>query len=218
MLNHNNFFYNKLLLHFPTICIATFVFLFIYSSTLYPGGSQFNSNSIGFSWIHNYWCNLMNVEAGNGQLNPARKYSITALIVLSFGLMIFFINFGIKLVDNYIWKWLFILSSIFSMVSAMLIFSEYHDLMTIISSLFGLVIVIGILRKFYYSEHWVFKMTGFGCIVILVLNNFIYYTEIFLEALPLIQKISIVIILTWIVGLNYQLEYIKSAKLAIDKK
>ena len=94
------------------------------------------------------------------------------------------------------------LFGILSMLCASLIFTDYHDLMTTLSSIFGLVVVIGIIREIYKSDLALFKITGVCCVLLLAVNNYIYYTDHLISALPLIQKITFALILSWIIGLN----------------
>ena len=201
----------------PVIGIAIFVGLYIFSSTLYPGGSQANLNSEGFDWINNYWCNLMNEKGMNGQPNPAKPYSIIAMIILCLSLMFFFIQFAQIYSKSKIWKRIIKTSGIISMSFAILIFTKYHDLMTTLSSIFGLFVVIGIIREVYKSKLSIYKITGVICILILGLNNYIYYTQQFIEVLPLLQKITFAIVLLWIIGLNFEINK-KKIKLAITHR
>ena len=201
----------------PVIGIVIFVGLYIFSSTLYPGGSQANLNSEGFDWINNYWCNLMNENGMNGQPNPAKPYSIIAMIILCLSLMFFFIQFAQIYSKSKIWKRIIKTSGIISMSFAILIFTKYHDLMTTLSSIFGLFVVIGIIREVYKSKLSIYKITGVICILILGLNNYIYYTQQFIEVLPLLQKITFAIVLLWIIGLNFEINK-KKIKLAITHR
>ena len=201
----------------PVIGIVIFVGLYIFSSTLYPGGSQANLNSEGFDWINNYWCNLMNEKGMNGQPNPAKPYSIIAMIILCLSLMFFFIQFAQIYSKSKIWKRIIKTSGIISMSFAILIFTKYHDLMTTLSSIFGLFVVIGIIREIYKSKLSIYKITGVICILILGLNNYIYYTQQFIEVLPLLQKITFAIVLLWISGLNFEINK-KKIKLAITHR
>ena len=201
----------------PVIGIVIFVGLYIFSSTLYPGGSQANLNSEGFDWINNYWCNLMNEKGMNGQPNPAKPYSIIAMIILCLSLMFFFIQFAQIYSKSKIWKRIIKTSGIISMSFAILIFTKYHDLMTTLSSIFGVFVVIGIIREIYKSKLSIYKITGVICILILGLNNYIYYTQQFIQVLPLLQKITFAIVLLWIIGLNFEMNK-KKIKLAITNK
>ena len=66
----------------PLLGALIFIFLYIAATFLYPGGSDFNPLSKGFSWQHNYWCNLLNEEAINGKYNAARPIAIAGMFVL----------------------------------------------------------------------------------------------------------------------------------------
>jgi len=189
----------------PITGMVLFACLFIFSSTLYPGGSQADLQSVGFDWVHNYWCNLMNDTGMNGQMNPARPFAIVAMTVLCFSLMVFFIQFSNSFAKSAFWKPTIKISGVISMSLAALIFTDYHDLMTILSSIFGLVVVIGIIWEVYKSKLSGFKLTGGFCILLLGVNNYIYYSEHFLELLPLIQKITFAIVLGWIDALNFKM-------------
>ena len=201
--------YNKLYIDLvinwiPLIGILLFVLLYLYASSLYPGGSQANINSEGYDWINNYWCNLMNEEGMNGQSNPARPYAVFAMITLCMSLLVFFIQFAEFYSGEKIWKKVIKISGICSMTCAILMFTEYHDLMTIVSSFFGLFLVVGIIREIYRDELLSFKITGILCLILLGLNNYIYYSTQFIKWLPLIQKITFLIVLIWILGLNFE--------------
>jgi len=197
--------YSKLIEKLPTLGILMFIGLYIYSSTLYPGGSQANLNTIGFDWVNNYWCNLLNLKAMNGLSNPARPFAISGMIILCFSLLLFFIQFSKKQASNKFWKITIQIFGIISMTLASLIFTKYHDILTTLSSIFGVIVVIGIIGEIYKSKMTFYKISGILLIVLLALNNFIYYSKQFIEFLPLVQKITFGFVLTWIIGLNYKL-------------
>lgn len=189
----------------PTYGILLFCGLYVYATYLYPGGSQADENSVGFSWVHNYWCNLTNEISINGESNPASPIAISAMAVLCISLMLFFIQFAQVFSKDIRWKRIISLSGIGSMSFAMFIFTSYHDLMTTLSSVFGVFVVIGIIKEIYTRSNRFYKLTGLGCILLLGLNNFIYYTQYGLEYLPLLQKITFAIVLLWIIGLNQKM-------------
>lgn len=141
----------------------------------------------------------------NGQINPARTYAITAMVILCVSLIFFFVQFAQKFAQNRFWKLVIKIFGILTMSFAILIFTKYHDLMTTISSVFGVFVVIGIIYEVYRSNLNLFKIGGIICLILLVLNNYIYYTGNGIDYLPLIQKITFAIVLIWIIGLNYKL-------------
>ena len=189
----------------PILGILSFISLYFYSTLVYPGGSQESAVSEGFSWIHNYWCNLLNEKAINGKMNPARPAAILAMIILCLSLMVFFILFALRFSEKMFWKWSIILNSILSMGLSVFIFTEHHDLITSLASLFGFFAMIGIVKEIYNSQMHFYKILGLLCILLLGLNNYIYYTEHLIEILPLLQKLTFLFVLTWIIGLSLKL-------------
>lgn len=189
----------------PILGTLVFALLYLYSANLYPGGSQADSDSTGFDWLHNYWCNLMNEQAMNGMVNPARPFAITAMVILCGSLAVFFYQFAEFLTKAKTWKLLIRWGGLLSMFFAALMFSPYHDLMTIISSIFGLLVVAGIIKEIYLSSLLLYKVTGAFCLILLGLNNAIYYSTLGIAWLPLVQKVTLVIVLCWIVGLNFEI-------------
>lgn len=190
----------------PTFGILIFTGLYIYAASLYPGGSQADLNSTRFDWINNYWCNLMNENGMNGLENPARPIAIFAMIILCSSLALFFLQFAKYYVEKGIWRLTIQIAGTLSMTSAMLIFTEYHDLLTTISSVFGVLVVVGIFRTIYKSDMKAFKVIAIVCVLLLGVNNFIYYSGNSIEYLPLLQKITFALVLAWIVGLNSKMK------------
>lgn len=201
----------------PTIGILIFICLYLYATQLYPRGSQANVNSIGFDWVNNYWCNLMNKNGMNGLENPARPIAISAMTILCSSFLIFFFQFAKFYVKNKILEMIIRGLGTLSMISATIIFTRFHDIMTTVSSIFVILVVIGIIRVIYKSNWCVFKISGIVCIVLLVINNLIYYSGYLLEYLQLIQKITFVLILTWIIGLNLNMKNKKKLYIYGDK-
>lgn len=189
----------------PTICIFVFAVLYYYSSTLYPGGSQADLTSPGFDWNHNYWSDLMNETGRNEQPNPAEPYAITAMVLLCIGFMIFFIQFAARFSDHRIWRYLIQISGTLTMICAILTFTEYHATMIALSSFFGLFLLVGLIREIYKSNMTLMKAGGILCVLLIIINNYIYFSRNFVEILPLLQKITFAIVLIWIIGLNLEL-------------
>ena len=189
----------------PIVGILIFTGLYVFSSLLYPGGSQVDLDAEGFDWVNNYWCNLTNKKGMNGQLNPARPYAILAMTILCFSLIFFFIQFANAYCKNRKWKSIIKMTGVISMSFALFVFTKYHDVITMLSSFFGLFTVIGIIREVYLSKMVRYKYFGVLCIVLLVINNCIYYSKYFIEVLPLLQKVTFVIVLIWIGALNVKM-------------
>jgi len=196
--------------YLPVIGILLFWSLYFYAASLYPGGSQADSNSVGYDWIHNYWCNLLNVNATNGMPNPARPFAIFAMGILCLSILFFFIQFAKTISNHKIWQKAILYGGGISMFFSLFIFTPYHDLMTTLSSIFGVFAVLGIIIEIYRSDLHFYKISGIFCILLLGMNNFIYYSEIGLFYLPLLQKITMGSVLAWVSGLSWEIIKIKS--------
>lgn len=186
----------------PTIGILVFFTLFYLASLKYPGGSQANLQKSGFDWVNNYWCNLTDYRAMNGQKNSARNISILAMTLLCLSLSFFFVSFSNMFINNTFLRKLTQIFGFISMVFTSFLFTEYHNIFTILSSIFGLVAVIGISYGLAKSSLHLLKYWAVLCIVLLVFNNFIYQTKLSLSILPLLQKITFVSVLLWVVAVN----------------
>ena len=189
----------------PTNGILIFIGLYIYAASIYPGGSPVDPNSIGFDWFNNLWCNLMSEKTINGLDNPASPISIFAAVVLCVSMIIFFFLFVKYFVKSILWKILIKSTGVLAMVSAAFIFTTYHDIMTTILSICGLVGISGILRALHLNKMHFLKGYGFICFLFIGLNNWFYYKEAFHAYLPVVQQMDIFLVLSWTVMINLKM-------------
>ena len=191
-----------LLKYLPTIGIIIFICIYIYASNLYPGGSQADINSMGFDWSNNYWCNLMRENGLNGVKNDARPIALIGIILLCGSMIVFFFQFANHFERNLNWRMAIKISGILAMLSASFIFTEYHDIMTTILSICGIVVIIGMIRALYLNQSILLMVMGILCMIIVGLNNFFYYSEDLIQYSPVVQKCAFVLILSWTIILN----------------
>lgn len=190
----------------PTLGILTFIGLYVYAATLYPGGSQADINSVGFDWRNNYWCNLMSEDAMNGLENPASPVALFGMVILCSSMTLFFFQFANYFVKNKIWKMTIKIAGALAMLSAVFIFTKYHDIMTTILSICGVVGIIGIIIALHKNNLMFFKVSGIICMTLVGANNLFYYNENLIKYLPVLQKVGFILILAWTVGLNLKMK------------
>ena len=82
--------------HLVLICLGISVILIIIATTVYPGGSIQDKNSIGFQWSKNFISNLFVAKALNGSENSSRIWAIIGMVFQSVGYGVFFINMSKK--------------------------------------------------------------------------------------------------------------------------
>ncbi|MDF0705789.1 hypothetical protein [Flagellimonas okinawensis] len=186
----------------PTIGILMFIAIYAYASHLYPGGSLADVNSAGFDWLNNHWCHLMRENALNGVQNKARPVAIAGITMLCASMIIFFFQFANHFEKNRNWNITIKVSGTLGMLSACFIFTIYHDIMTSILSVFGTLVIIGMLRALYKKRLIFLMVMGVFCILIVAMNNYFYYNENLTQYSPIIQKIAFILILSWTVFLN----------------
>lgn len=187
----------------PLFGIPCFVLLYLIASLYYPGGSQADQHALGFSWTHNYWCNLLNHKAINGQVNHAQPIAVAAMVVLCISLTVFWYSFPACTAAKKGHQQLVRYSGSLAMVAASLLGVLEHDWVTNIASLLGIIAVIGtliILKK----EGWRF-LFGYGVVNMLLvgLNNLFYYNQHLIYYLPIVQKITFASFLLWLWLMTY---------------
>jgi hypothetical protein len=190
----------------PIFGTLIFVLLYFFAAVFYPGGSPVNKNSIGFSWTNNYWCNLLNETAINGQPNPAKPVALTGMFVLCFTLSFFWFIFPKQINISKNLKLIIQVSGILAMTVAFFLFTPLnHDLVTNLASSFGAIATIGTFIGLYKNK--LFALFAFGLlnILLVVLNNLYYYNKELIVYLPVVQKISFATFLVWICCINIKL-------------
>lgn len=191
---------------YPIAGIALFVALYVIASLLYPGGSQYDSHANGFSWMHNYWCNLLNQTAINGQPNHGKPVALAGLAVLCISMILFWLVapafLGIRRIHRYFIQY----PGTLAMLAASLLFTTLdHDLITNLASLLGLVALLATLFALYRARLYTLLLTGIGNLLLVALNNYLYYHPTLIYYLPLVQKITFLVFLLWVCGVCFRL-------------
>lgn len=175
-----------------------FVILYVIAALYYPGGSPFNKEAKGFSWTQNYWCNLLNEDALNGQHNPARPVALTAMVVLSLTLALFWCLFPLQVGLSKGSRRLMQVSALLAMTTALFLFTPFHDAVINVATAFGAIALGGTfigLRKMHWNRlFWI----GLVALPLIALNNLLYYNKSLQIYLPVVQKITFLYFLTWV--------------------
>lgn len=197
----------------PILGTGIFLLLYIIATLLYPGGSQVDKNSIGFSWINNYWCNLLNKNAINGQFNPAKPVALTGMFILCLTLTFFWFIFS-KLVNvGKFLKLVIPISGALAMIVAFFLFTGInHDIITNLASSFGAIATVGIFIGLYKNNWRRLFFFGLFNILMVALNNYVYYNKDLIVYLPLVQKITFAAFLLWICCIDVNLYHYQAVK------
>ena len=189
----------------PLFGMALFVLCYLIAAGLYPGGSWNNPGQLGFSWRHNYLCDLLDTRAVNGMLNTGRHWARVALGLLSLGLVVLWYRLP-ALARGPVWfRQLLRYSGLAALGTMVFLRADTHELTVYIAGAFGLIalslLLVGLWRQGLKS----LVLFGGWCLGIFVVNYAIYETGRFLQALPLIQKITFSSFLAWFIWLDVKL-------------
>jgi glucan phosphoethanolaminetransferase (alkaline phosphatase superfamily) len=160
--------------------------------------------SKGFSVLHNYWCNLLHQKAINGEDNKARPVALAAMGILGVTISLFFFIFPLHTTANRTLKIMIPVCGTLSMAT-LLLMEQYHDAAINVSAFIGMIAVAGTFRILYQLKWMMFFGMGIFNVLLVILNNILYYGEGLLYYLPIVQKITFVSFLLWIFLMNGQL-------------
>lgn len=188
--------------HLPLVGIAAAVCLFAVAASYYPGGTTDSANSVGYNWAHNFISTLFHRNALNGAPNPAIFIAIPAMLLLCASIGVLFKSISNKGSSKAHRKAIEI-GGIGSMVYAFLAVTPMHDLMLNIALPFALIALFATLHMLYVKRQFLLSVGGAACIALLLLTAVVYYGKVFFGILPVMQKVSLVACVGWLVAIHY---------------
>jgi hypothetical protein len=187
--------------HAVLICMIISAILIVIGTQIYPGGSLFDKNSVGFDWSKNFISNLFGEKAMNGADNPSRAWAIIGVVIHSIGSGLFFLNMSKKMPSQHaatVLKYI----GIANILLDFLIVTSLHDLMVGVSSSLSLLGLFYITVFIIRSRLDVLK-------VCCILGLLVFYYTLFLYGagdwglLAIMQKVSFVTSMLLILALEY---------------
>jgi len=193
----------------PLIGSLIFIVLYVISAMLYPGGSHADAHSKGFSWMHNYWCNLLNEPAMNGEMNKGRPVAIAAMIVLALTLLSFWLLYPKLMQFKSTSRMIVWLSAFLSVISISFLSGPLHDISINISGFFGLIAMAGAYIGIYKNRWYMLFAFGILNLLLIAANNYMYHSGNGMYYLPVIQKIAFLSCLLWMCIITVKLYNIR---------
>jgi hypothetical protein len=185
----------------PLFGIILYGLLYLTAVWLYPGGSQADKTAIGFSFVHNYWCELFREIAYNGLPNPARPVAITAMLLMcpSIGLLWFWLP---RLFEKDDAKSIFLYkiiqySGVFAMCVTLFLFTQWHDAVINVAGYIGSISIFCFLWALYQHRKYGLLLMGVLCLFLSSCNYLVYQSGIGLYFLPILQKITFLLCFLW---------------------
>jgi hypothetical protein len=183
------------------IGVVISLILMIIAISIYPGGSMYDKNSIGFNWTKNFISNLFATKALNGSENPSRIWAYLGMIFLPISYAIFFIHMSKKMPEKNaasILKY----GGAANILFMVLIVTPLHDLMLNISISFFWTCIVVITVFVMKTKLYLFKFLCVICLVIFYYSLYLWGTNNW-GLLPIMQKVNFINSTLLILGLEY---------------
>ncbi len=193
---------NRFILTLPLIGMGVFILLYLVAALMYPGGSWKFPQAEDFSFWNNYLCDLLDHYAINGELNhgryPARialGFLVSALLLLWFYLPGFLPNRNLN--QKVMW-----FSGLLALITTFFLSTGTHDITVRVAGSLGTLAFLSLFIELLRMGHIRLFVTGILCLVIFLINYYIYETGTYIKALPIIQKITFAAFICWFAVLN----------------
>ncbi len=188
--------------YFILICVCCALLLLFIATRYYPGGSQENSNSIGYDFSSNYFCNLFGEKAVNGAENASHYWAIAGMLFFCVGFALFFYRFSKKIPLAKPSK-IIRFTGIGAMCFTPLIASPLHNQMVTLSGTLELISMFYITALVFKTNLHFFKVLSVVTLLVYYCCNSMYYFSFQLVYLPIMQKVLLGFVLIWMLGLEY---------------
>ncbi len=182
-------------------CLVISVILIGIATLIYPGGSLYDKNSMGFDWSENFFSNLFELKAINGSVNTSRVWALIGIAFHSLGYGIFFINISKKIATRHA-ATILKLIGVVNLGCTFLIATPLHDIMVTLSSTLFLIGLFYITVFILKTKLQVLKLACIICLLIFYYTLFLYGSGHW-ELLAIMQKVSFICSMLLILGLEY---------------
>lgn len=188
----------------PVFGFFIFAILFAFATVIYPGGTSDDHTLRKYSWTENYICDLSHDEALNGDKNSAQIIYITAMTVLCLSITILIIQFAYQYAFSRFLKTALNISGIGFIITALILFTKFHDNVVHLALLFSLCANIFVLINLYKIRWLLIFSFGIFCSFLLMMNYYIFLSKLLIDFLPIIQKITLLMFLSWLSLIAFQ--------------
>ncbi len=194
-----NKFEKKYLPYFPIFGLGLYIIAFTFAASEYPGGSISYPQANGYSFYHNFLCDIMNPITQTGIINNARFLAIISHMILSFTMISFFYIlpkiFDVKNRNTTLIAYF----GIATMTVFIFMYTEYHDLIVTITGVLGVIALIPFFIELQNFKNKGLKLLAYLCYALSIIVFFIFETKIGIYYLPFLQKITFVLDAYWVI-------------------
>ena len=188
--------------HFPIIGLGLYLLVFSVATQFYPGGSFNLPQASGYSFFHNFLCDVMDPITKNGVLNPARFLAVLSHLILSFAMICFFYVlpeiFEQRNRNFYLVRYV----GMFTMAVFIFMYTSQHDLVVTLIGILGTIALIPFFLELKDYSNKRLKQLAWLCFILSILVFFIFETKLGFYYLPFIQKIAFGLDGWWVIWVS----------------
>ncbi len=187
---------------FPIVGMGAYLIVFTFAASAYPGGSENLPYAPGYSFFHNFLCDVMDPITKGGVFNGARFMAVVSHIILSFTMVSFFYllpeifnhkNRNTKLIRFF---------GMLSMSVFVLMYTSYHDHIVTLTGIIGTFAMIPLMLELKNCPSKLLNILAYWCFFLSVVVFFIFETKLGFYYLPFLQKITFMFDATWVIWVS----------------
>ena len=190
--------FRRALPYAPAAGVIAFFVLYAIAALLYPGGSYEDRRAPGFSFVHNYFCDLLHPVALNGFPNPGRSLGLVAMALVVPTLALFFHSVVALYPSQRALRLTTRIAGSISAAATLFLLTPFHDRAVEIGGSFGLIAVFAVLAALPRAKHGLLFLGGVAAMVVSAACFFIWRTGVGLPALAGLQKLAFALFLFWV--------------------
>ncbi len=188
--------------YIPIIGMGLYLIVFTIAAIDYPGGSINQSTADGYSFFHNFLCDVMNPVTQGGKVNEARALAIVSHIILSITMISFFYilpdifnrtNRNTKFIRGF---------GVLTMTVFIFMFTKYHDTIVTLTAILGTIALVPFFIELRHYSNKKLRQLAYLCYFMSVIVFFIFTTKIGFYYLPFLQKITFAIDAWWVIWVS----------------
>ena len=176
---------------FPLFSALASAVLLVVAAAGYPGG---------YDWFGQSISSLFQPSALNGSKNTSRFLAAVAVLVFCSSMAVVF-NTIARSGPTRFHRKIIQIAGIGSMVYAGLVVTPMHDVLVGVALLFFVTAMVTIFHWLYLGRRLGMLVAGIACLALTLSNATMYYGRLLYGFLPIVQKVSLVLWVSWLFGL-----------------
>jgi hypothetical protein len=189
-----------------SVGMAVFFIAITIASILYPGGNRFDAQFEGYSFTGNFLCDLFHRTGYNGEFNSGRFYAVLGTYTLALTLLLYWLTLP-KLFES-LPRHARAVKGFggTAMAISLFIATPLHDWCINIGVPLGVIaFIVSIMALRKVGER---KLAGLGIVsvALCVVNYLSLIFRVFPGSLPGLQKITLLVFLSWVIAGGIRLE------------